>query len=148
MGPVAQSEADQDVPSTSSSRPNRKSYTTSVDKSSSRRGFLQHLAVWIWIGWIFFYMIFFATLPFLYLYFPTALTIIVSLMTFSAFMPIDKKYQPSVITPRNIVFHIATNHIFSRPSYIIGRFDFWFFFSSSTISSRYNFHSFIDLTRL
>lgn len=98
MPPVAQSEVDQEVSPTSSSRPNRKSYTTSVDKSNANRGFLQHLAVWIWIGWIFFYLVFFATLPVLYLYFPTVLTIIVSLMTFSAFMPIDQRYQPSVIS--------------------------------------------------
>jgi hypothetical protein len=94
MSTSANSETDSKAPQQSSSK--RKNYVTTIDKSQADRGFLQYLAVWIWIGWIFFYFVFIGSLPFLYFYAPTLLTTIVWLMIFSAFMPIDERCQPKV----------------------------------------------------
>ena len=70
--------------------------TTTIDKSKAHRGFLQHVALWLWIGWLFFYLIFFATFPIMYYYAPSLLAAILSLIFFSAFMPVDKRCQPKV----------------------------------------------------
>lgn len=74
----------------------RESYITTLDKSTAHRGFLQHLAMWIWIGWIFFYGAFFLATPILYYYCPNLLATVVGLIIFSAIMPIDKRLQPKV----------------------------------------------------
>ena len=96
MSPSAKPETDSKETKENSSK--RKNYVTSIDKSQAQRGFLHHLAVWIWIGWIFFYFVLFGTLPFLYFYAPTFLTAVVWIMIFSAFMPIDERCQPKVTT--------------------------------------------------
>ena len=94
MSTLANPETDSKAPQQISSK--RKNYVTTIDKSQADRGFLQYLAVWIWIGWIFFYLVFMGSLPFLYFYAPTLLTTVVWLMIFSAFMPIDERCQPKV----------------------------------------------------
>jgi hypothetical protein len=94
MSTSAYPETDSKAPQQSSSQ--RMKYVTTIDKSQADRGFLQYLAVWIWIGWIFFYFIFIGSLPILYFYAPTLLTTVVWLMIFSAFMPIDERCQPKV----------------------------------------------------
>ena len=94
MSILANPDTDSKAPQQSSSK--RKNYVTTIDKSQADRGFLQYLAVWIWIGWIFFYLVFMVSLPFLYFYAPTLLTTVVWLMIFSAFMPIDERCQPKV----------------------------------------------------
>ena len=94
MSTSATSETDSKAPLLSSSK--RNNYVTTIDKSQANRGFLQYLAVWICIGWIFFYLVFMGSLPFLYYYAPTLLTTVVWLMIFSAFMPIDERCQPKV----------------------------------------------------
>ena len=105
MAPTAEINEDQEVLLSNTDNKEPKTYTTTIDKSAAHRGFLQHLAVWIWIGWIFFYAVFLVTLPIQYFYFPTLLTVIVWIMTFSAFMPVDKRCQPKVRAPS---FSMAT----------------------------------------
>ena len=94
--PSAETTEDQEILLSNTDDKERKTYTTTIDKSTAHRGFLQHLAVWIWIGWVFFYTVFLVTLPMQYFYCPTLLTVIVWIMTFSAFMPVDKRCQPKV----------------------------------------------------
>ena len=96
MSPSAKQERDSKETQKNSSK--RKNYVTSIDESQAQRGFLHHLAVWIWIGWLFFYFVLFASLPLLYFYAPTFLTAVVWMMIFSAFMPIDERCQPKVTT--------------------------------------------------
>ena len=74
----------------------RESYVTTMDKTRSHRGFLQHFAMWIWIGWIFFYIAFFLAAPILYYFFPSLLAAVAGLIIFSAVVPIDRNFQPKV----------------------------------------------------
>lgn len=65
-------------------------------RSKADRGFTQHFALWIWIGWILFYLLFLIFLPILIMYFPTILCGIVLLMVLSALTPVSDSYQPKV----------------------------------------------------
>ena len=96
MSPTAISDDDSSALEMLISPKKRNNYVTTIDKSKASRGFLQYLAVWVWIGWIFFYVVFIATFPLLYFYAPAFLTTVVWLMIFSAFMPIDERCQPKV----------------------------------------------------
>ena len=78
------------------SKVGRESYVTTIDRTTSHRSFLQHFAMWIWIGWIFFYIAFFLAAPILYYFFPSLLAAVAGLIIFSAVVPIDRNFQPKV----------------------------------------------------
>ena len=77
-----------------------KKYTNNVitlDRSQTKRGFKQYLAVFLWVGWTFFYFAFTLSIPFLYYYSKFTLTFLVGLMLVSAFTTVNRKRQPKVL---------------------------------------------------
>ena len=69
---------------------------TIVDESATKRNFSHYLAVFLWIGWMTFYVHFiFIIGPLLYRYYMPAFTAIIGLMVLSAVYPIGKSYQPA-----------------------------------------------------
>lgn len=67
-----------------------------LDRSKSVRGFKQYLAVFLWVGWTFFYFSFTLSIPLLYQYNKFALTFIVGLILISTFTTVNRKKQPKV----------------------------------------------------
>jgi hypothetical protein len=72
-------------------------FTVTIDESSAKRGIQHYAAIWLWIGWTFFYLLFMFTSPLLFLYAKPLLTIIVGLMVISAFFPTKRELQPKVL---------------------------------------------------
>ena len=67
-----------------------------LDRTGVKRNASQYVAMFFWIGWIFFYLAFTLALPLLYTYAKGLLSAIVTLMAISAVYPIDRKKQPNV----------------------------------------------------
>ena len=72
----------------------KKKFTITIDKSNAKRDFTHFFAIWLWIGWTFFYLAFTLLLPILYLYSKKLLTVIIGLMIISIVSPVDRKSQP------------------------------------------------------
>ena len=68
--------------------------TVTIDNTNVKRNITHYIAVFTWIGWLSFYLIFTCSVPFLYLYAKNVLIGISSLIFLSAILPIDRKLQP------------------------------------------------------
>jgi hypothetical protein len=73
-------------------------YTVTCDRSQVKRGVMNYIAVFLWIGWTNFYFNFTLALPLLFMYNKTLLTVLAGAILISAFSSIDRKKQPKVST--------------------------------------------------
>ncbi|KAJ1431239.1 diacylglycerol acyltransferase [Ochromonadaceae sp. CCMP2298] len=69
-------------------------YTVTLDKSKVKRGIMNYVAVFLWIGWTNFYFNFTLAIPLLYMYNKTLLSVLTGAILLSAFSSIDRKKQP------------------------------------------------------
>jgi hypothetical protein len=75
----------------------KKKSVVTLDRSDvGPPGFFHYVALWIWIGWITFYLVFLISLPFLYVYSKIILSIMLGAMLISGLYPIERKLQPKV----------------------------------------------------
>ena len=79
------------IASTSTIKP-----TVIIDHTNATRDITHYIAVTIWVGWFFFYLVFTLSLPMLYYKFPSLLTVIVGLLIVSFFSSADIRKQPKV----------------------------------------------------
>lgn len=86
-------------------------YTITLDKSYVKRNITHYAALFLWIGWMSFYLFFSLSLPFLWLYAKGVLAVLVGAMVMSALLPIDRKLQPQVLF-RNFNFLIIQTYCF------------------------------------
>lgn len=70
--------------------------TTTLDRSNASRSFNQYLSVWLWIGWITFYIALPLILYVLYKANLFAFVALITLILISAFTTIDKRKQPKL----------------------------------------------------
>lgn len=68
--------------------------TVTIDNTHIKRNVSHYIAVFTWIGWLSFYVLFMFSVPLLYLYAKNVLIGISSLIFLSAILPIDRKKQP------------------------------------------------------
>ena len=68
--------------------------TVTIDNTNIKRNITHYIAVFTWIGWLSFYLVFTFSVPLLYLYAKNVLIGISSLIFLSAILPIDRKKQP------------------------------------------------------
>jgi 2-acylglycerol O-acyltransferase 2 len=74
-----------------------KKATVTMDFTDAKPpGFSHHAALWVWIGWITFYLVFLISLPFLYLYAKWLLGAILGILLISFVYPVERKIQPKV----------------------------------------------------
>ena len=74
-----------------------------LDKTGAKRDLTHYIAIFFWIGWTSFYFFFVLTLPLLFIYFKSLLSVIVGAMIISALTPISRKSQPKVCLTHEIV---------------------------------------------
>lgn len=65
-----------------------------IDKSKEPIGVTNYLAMALWLGWPFFYLLLLWTFPLLYLYARPLLAAILGMLVLSALYPIDSRKQP------------------------------------------------------
>lgn len=70
--------------------------SVTLDKSAAMRTFSSYVAVWFWMGWLFFYAVLVLIVPILFVYSKFLLSCILGVISLSAVYTIDRDKQPKV----------------------------------------------------
>ena len=65
-------------------------------KTNSKLSWIHYFSIYVWIGWLHFYIVLFFTLPFIYTYAKTLFSVLAAIIISSIILPINRNIQPKI----------------------------------------------------